>query len=75
MSKLKDIPGNIFGPTFNPPKPPKPPEIKSPEEVRVDAAELAAEELRKRRRGGRGSTILTGSLDTAPTQRKTLLGQ
>ena len=59
----------------DPPKPPKPPNIKSPEELRTEAAGLAAEELRRRRKGGRGSTILTGGLDTAPTKKKTLLGQ
>ena len=57
------------------PKPPDPPTIKDPDELRTDASKAAAEELRKRRRGGRGSTILTSGLETAPTQKKTLLGQ
>ncbi len=57
------------------PSPPKPPKIKSPEELRTEASESASEELRKRRKGGRGSTILTGGLEPAPTQKKTLLGQ
>ena len=64
----------IFG-LGSTPSPPKPPNIKSPEELRTEASEAAAEELRKRRKGGRGTTILTGGLETAPTQKKTLLGQ
>jgi len=56
-------------------KPPKPPKIQSPEEIQAKSVAAAQEELRKRRRGGRGATILTGSLDTAQTRQKTLLGQ
>ena len=55
-------------------KPPKPPMIKTPEEMQADAAKAAEEELRKRRKGGRGTTILTSGLE-APTLKKTLLGQ
>ena len=60
---------------FKTPKPPKPPVIKDPEELRAEAARTAAEELRKRRRGGRASTILTSGLGGGQTERKTLLGQ
>ncbi len=64
-----------MGNLFKTPKPPKPPDITSPEDLRAQAASTAAEELRKRRKGGRGSTILTSGLGGAPTERKTLLGQ
>jgi hypothetical protein len=55
-------------------KPPKPPEIKSPEDLQAAAVAAAEEELRRRRKGGRGTTILTSGLE-APTLKKTLLGQ
>ena len=74
--KIKDVltaPLNFFKPDT--PKPPKPPTIVAPEDTRADAAELAAEELRKRKRGGRQSTILTGRLGQGHTDKKTLLGQ
>lgn len=56
-------------------KPPDPPTIKTAEETRSDAAKLAAEDLRKRRKGGRGTTILTGGLGSGESRPKTLLGQ
>jgi hypothetical protein len=73
--KLKKLMTWPLGTDQSPPSPPKPPKIKSPDELRTTASESAAEELRKRRRGGRGSTILTGGLEPAPTKKKTLLGQ
>jgi hypothetical protein len=57
------------------PKPPKPPSIPDPGKAQAQAAEAAAEELRRRRKGGRGSTILTGALETPAVAKKTLLGQ
>ena len=71
LKKMHD-PAGFFA---DEPKPPDPPTIKDPNELRTDASRAAAEELRKRRKGGRGSTILTDSLETAPTKKKTLLGQ
>jgi hypothetical protein len=65
-----------MGSLFKTPKPPKPPKIEDPEVARREAANLAAEELRKRKRGGRGSTILTGALGPGGGSiKKTLLGQ
>ena len=72
VKKVLDPMGLIFDTS---PKPPDPPKIKSPEELRTEASNTAAEELRRRRKGGRGSTILTGGLEPAPTKKKTLLGQ
>lgn len=65
----------------NPPDKPKPPPPPPPPpEVPKDEAKLSEEELAKReqQRKGRISTVLTssrGDVSTAPTRRKTLLGQ
>jgi hypothetical protein len=75
MGKVKKVLTWPIGTDQGVSKPPKPPQIPSPEDLEARAAEAAAEELRRRRKGGRGSTILTGGLNTAPVQKKTLLGQ
>lgn len=77
VQKLVD-PFHVWTDQPNKPEKPKPPP--PPPEVPEKEAKLSEEELAKReqQRKGRISTVLTtsrGDVSTAPTRRKTLLGQ